>query len=467
MNANIEQEEIKPLIFNYIFHCFLFILIFILHIIIGIKIYWVLNIFYQIYLFGTYFGIFYFVFPLVPMMFIFLKHFTKKVITYFKKLTLYILILSILIGILNSAIILINTLNSKVFCKECPFSISSLSHLNHIFASYYGKIPINDELNDLCKSRRCTLDSENQNDEYPYIYLCNYNPTDDFIEEEEDITYTRTMQNLTVISTDSQLICTAVGRNYENDINFIHSELYDYIGVCYYLTEFYYCKRFNEPEKTYKMDLDSSCPEENYIFLLYVLSILIIIIDVVISMLPWGVEYISLKRVIVILGNARRKPTSHNSTAKDSAPSNNEESFKKERTLIIISPLTDDNNNNINNINNNNNDINNNNNNINKNNRNSNNPLIMINNDENGNNEQLKSSERPLVNQIYLGNNDNNQNIIIVHNRNIKTNQINESTDFHGSLLVNNNNVRDRIIESNENKNNNDKKSNNNNNNNN
>ena len=58
-------------------------------------------------------------------------------------------------------------------------------------------------------------------------------------------------------------------------------------------------------------------------------------------MMPWGVEYISLKRIVRILSNmTRRKPNSHNSTQKSSVitNNNNEESFKKSKTQIIVLP---------------------------------------------------------------------------------------------------------------------------------
>jgi hypothetical protein len=431
MDALTEQEEIRPLIFNYAFHFILFILIFVLHVVIYNKIYWISSTFLSLYLFGTYFGIFYFLYPLIPMLFIFLKYFKKKIIIYFKKFSLYILIISILLGILNSAVILINTINSKTFCRECPFNLS-IDHLENDFQKYFGTNPNNDEIKDLCKSRRCILNSVEPNNEYPYNYLCNYDPNYEFAED-ADTTYTRILPNKTEITTYNQLICTSVGINYDDEIQFKHQILDDYLHLCYYLSEFYYCQRFNQPQKTYNLELGTSCPETNYLFLLYILSVLIIIIDVVITMLPWGVEYVSLKRIILILETTRRKPNSNNSTAKSSSPSNNEESFKKEKTLIIISPLEEENINNINNINNNN-II-----------RDSNNPLILINRNENKNNDHLTSSERPIINRISSDNNDNNQNVIFLHSKNKSQNEVNVATDVHGSILINNINARDRI----------------------
>lgn len=435
MDALTEQEEIRPLIFNYAFHFVLFILIFVLHVVIYVKIYWISSTFLNLYLFGTYFGILYFLYPLIPILLIFLKKFKKKIIIYFKKFSLYILIFSILLGLLNSAVILINTINSKTFCRECPFNLS-IEHLENDFKEYFGKNPDNDEIKDLCKSRRCILNSVEPNNEYPYNYLCNYEPIYDFTEN-DDTTYTRILPNKTEITTYKQLICTSVGANFDDQIQFEHQILDDYLHLCYYLSEFYYCKRFNQPEKAYNLELGTSCPEANYLFLLYILSVLIIIIDVVITMLPWGVEYVSLKRIILILETTRRKPNSNNSTAKSSSPSNNEESFKKERTLIIVSPVEEENIININNVNN----SNNNNNNI----RDSNNPLILINRNENKNNDNLISSERPVINRISSDNNDNNQNVIFLHTKNKGQNEVNVATDAHGSILINNINARDRI----------------------
>ena len=59
-----------------------------------------------------------------------------------------------------------------------------------------------------------------------------------------------------------------------------------------------------------------------------------------IAILPWGIEYITFKKLLIILNSTtRRKVNSKNSTAKNSEISKNEESFKKEATPIIISPL--------------------------------------------------------------------------------------------------------------------------------
>ena len=135
---NLEQEEIRPLIFNYLFHFILFILIFIINLIMHKKIFWITNILSSLFVFGTYFEILYFIFPTIPFILILCKRFKLKLIIIFEKISIIFLFASLIIGLLLSAVVMINAINSKIFCKECPFSLS-LSHLNHIFSNYYGK----------------------------------------------------------------------------------------------------------------------------------------------------------------------------------------------------------------------------------------------------------------------------------------------------------------------------------------
>ena len=113
-------------------------------------------------------------------------------------MTIILLIISFLFGLMISIVVLINTIKSKLFYKECPFNIS-LAHLNHVFRSYYGTIPEDNHIKDSCKNRRCILDSIDSNDDYPYNYLCNYDPIDDF-KNDKDI-YIRNLPNDTIIQT--------------------------------------------------------------------------------------------------------------------------------------------------------------------------------------------------------------------------------------------------------------------------
>ena len=348
MDHETEQEEIRPLIFNYVFHVILYVLIFVMHLIMYNKVFWIFSSLSILYLIGSYLNILYLIFPVYPLILIILKKYKKRIIQSLKKITLILLIITITFGLMASIAILVNSINSKVFCRECPFNLG-LTHLNAVFGDYYNTVPDEDEIKYQCTSRRCVLDREEPDEKYPFIYLCNYDPTEEF---DFDDTYKRQFQNGTEVTTNIQLKCQSVTAYYEM-INFKNSEMRSYLNLCYYLADFYVCQRFNKPEKYYNLDLELSCPETNYILLIFIFSVLIIIIDVVISLLPWGVEYMSLKRIIIVLSESRRKVNSVNSTARSSQISNDDGSFKKDKTPVLIVPSFGEINiNNINNINN-------------------------------------------------------------------------------------------------------------------
>ena len=331
MDQETEQEEIKPLIFNYVFHFILFVLILILHIVIYMKIYWLypsLSVLFQL---GTYINIVYFLYAIFPFILLLKKNYRKKLIIFIKKITFIFLLITALFGLMISIVILINSLNSSTFCRECPFNLN-IAHLNSVIGPYYGKTVSNDDIKDKCSSRRCVLDSENIDEEFPDLYVCNYDPSDEF---DSDELYKRQFPNGTEITSNKQIKCYTISPNF-NNIEFNHIEMHYYLDLCYYYSDFYRCSRFNKPEKYYNLDLNNNCPETNYLILIYILCALIIIMDLVISFLPWGVEFMSLKRIVNILNGGRRKVNSNNSTEKGSEISNDEESFKKEKTPVII-----------------------------------------------------------------------------------------------------------------------------------
>lgn len=331
MDQETEQEEIKPLIFNYVFHFILFVLILILHIVIYMKIYWLypsLSVLFQL---GTYLNIVYFLYAIFPFILLLKKNYRKKLIIFIKKITFIFLLITALFGLMISIVMLINLLNSSTFCRECPFNLN-IAHLNSVIGPYYGKTVSNDDIKDKCSSRRCVLDSENIDEEFPDLYVCNYDPSDEY---DSDELYKRQFPNGTEITSNKQIKCYTISPNF-NNIEFNHIEMHYYLDLCYYYSDFYRCSRFNKPEKYYNLDLNNNCPETNYLILIYILCALIIIMDLVISFLPWGVEFMSLKRIVNILNGGRRKVNSNNSTEKGSEISNDEESFKKEKTPVII-----------------------------------------------------------------------------------------------------------------------------------
>ena len=91
MNHEAEKEEIKPLIFNYVFNSILFALILAMHLIIYTWIFWIFSSLAKLFLLGAYLNC------------------INNIITY--------------------------SIKSKIFCKECPFNLR-ISHLNAVFEEY-------------------------------------------------------------------------------------------------------------------------------------------------------------------------------------------------------------------------------------------------------------------------------------------------------------------------------------------
>ena len=334
MNQEVEQKEIKPLIYKYMFHVILFILYYVLHLIMYSKLYWIVKIIGTLFQICSYFIILYFAFPLLPLIIIMMRNYKKNIIAILKTMTFILLIITILFGLILFILFVINIKHSKEFCRECPFYLNT-NHLRSISNSH--------DLKNECTSRRCVIDQEDLDQKFPFLYLCNYNPTKEFDDGKK---YKRKLSNGTYIISDKQLICDSFTINY-NKLYFSHLELNSYIDSCNLYTDFYICERFNKPEKKYNIKLKEKCPDNKYLILIYILCTLIFIFDVIIGILPWILEYRAFKKILIMLNTIIIIPqNSKNSTAKSSVISKNEneESFKKEETPVIMTSVADINN---------------------------------------------------------------------------------------------------------------------------
>ena len=340
-------EDIKPLKFCYIFHFILYVLIFILHFIIYNKLFWIKNAFQIIFSFSTYFIILFYILPLIAIILLYFKYYKLKIFLFFKKLSYVFFILSIIIGLITCTIFWINTAYSMNFCKECPLSYTE-DNLNYTFSNYYGQKMIRSEkIENKCNAKRCILFNEDINEKYAYAYLCNYELNEEKDENNDNSNairkneYKRLLPNGTELISDNEFICYQLEPTYRQ-ISFNNNIYYDYIDLCSYCTQFFICERFSEP-KNYTIKNNEICPEDNYLILLYVISVLILLTDIIISLLPWFIEYISFKKILLLIENNESTNNSNVSTKKSTGNSNSNsnksESFKKEEALIIVAPI--------------------------------------------------------------------------------------------------------------------------------
>ena len=333
-------EDLKPLKYCFIFHFILYILIFILHLVLYNRLYWLNKIFKILFTFITYFVILFYIIPLIQFILLCKKYYKLKLFRFFKYLSFIFFILSIIIGLITCVILWINTFYSVTFCKECPLSYT-IANLNYTFYRYYGKRIKNEKVESKCNTKRCLLFNEDINEKYAYTYLCNYevNYKNDNSNKNE---YKRMLPNGTELISDIEFNCYYLEPTYRQ-ISFNSNIYYNYLDICSYCTNFYICERFSEPKNYYMMKKNEECPEDNYLILLYIISCLIIVTDIIISLLPWFIEYISFKKILFINENnstvSSASMSTKKSTTNSNSNSNNAENFKKEETIIIVRPL--------------------------------------------------------------------------------------------------------------------------------
>jgi hypothetical protein len=228
----------------------------------------------------SFIGVVYILVSIIPFVFIKFKKLQSK-IKYFKIISKILIFLSLLIGLLFFIIIIINTVLVKDFCIECPFNLSFFNFVSNFDENFENKEEYTLKRN--CRERRCLFNKYDENSLYPYSYLCNYDPEEEFPVKDGE---------------RKPLNCKLFEPLYR-DLYFNDETIYKYLDKCFTLTTLYYCGRLEEPKK-YELEEDEKCPKKNYIYLIYFLCIYIFIFDVVINIIIWYIQvnsYTLLSRI--------------------------------------------------------------------------------------------------------------------------------------------------------------------------
>ena len=262
----------KNIVFIYIIHFLLEIIIISFNIYYYVSKYWLNVSFKIIFLIGIIIICFFIIFPLIPLLYI---YFTQNINNNFyknnKKISIIFLILSILIGFIINIIFWVNLSKFSSFYKDCPYNYS---------ISDFIKLSENEKFhsNEICQKRICLdfgsefiksntiITNENNNilfnDNY-FNYLCSFDSSNDFKNNEvkcEKIVFTSNINYLTY--------CTKY--------------------IFYYL-----CQRNNLPSK-YKINFDDECPFDNkkigFVDIFIILNILF-------GFVPWLLEFKYMKKI--------------------------------------------------------------------------------------------------------------------------------------------------------------------------
>ena len=316
----IGPKEIKSLKTIFILHFIFYAILIVFNFIFLSKIIWINKSLYNICLAWNFCGIIFFIFPIVPFIFLLSKKLAKDNVLILKKITLIFCIASITLSLFFSYILMTNSMDLPDFYKECPYNI-----------------PFSDINEESCNKKICILNYENENNQYPYEYLCNFDSSQDFKEKGP---FERKVNETEVVTSDSQIICEKyqiIDYDIQNEI------INNYLNTCTQPRDYFICQRFNEPNK-FSVDEILECPNYKYIQNMIIISIVDIVINLILGFISWRVQLMVYNKIIKELtGNDERKNISMNSTQNCTKviKENDEENFKKTRTEIIIVCSTD------------------------------------------------------------------------------------------------------------------------------
>ena len=337
-------EEMKIMNISYIFHFLLYIFMSILHLLSYLKIFWTNLISKYIFISTSFIDFMLLIYPAIPLFLTYRILSNKKLTNRFKNLSLTFLFISFALGITNSVSLWINVNKSSILYRECPYNYNQNNLQN--FLNEINDEKENENLNDICTKRRCIFTEENLNDLYPYSYMCNYDSSDDF-SIELGKTYSRRAPNNELYSTSKIIYCENLSNenlfnlNTNNDIN-------NFMNTCSNYIMFYKCYRFNTPEN-FKISEEYECPDKKYVTYSYLFGIFTIILDIILSFIPWSFVFNSYKSILKInednmnnIERERRERNNRNVTNPSSNEYNNSSNSNNSHSNMSSSQRNDE-----------------------------------------------------------------------------------------------------------------------------
>ena len=337
-------EEMKIMNISYIFHFLLYIFMSIMHLLTYLKIFWTNVISKYIFISTSFIDFILLIYPAIPLVLTYRILSNKNLTNLFKNLSLTFLFISFALGIANSVSLWINVNKSSILYRECPYNYNQNNLQN--FLNKINEENENSNLNEICTKRRCIFNEENLNELYPYSYMCNYDSSDDF-SIELGKTYSRIAPNNEVYSTSKIIYCENLSNenifnsNNNNDIN-------NFINTCSNYIMLYKCYRFNTPEN-FKIAEEYECPDKKYVTYSYLFGIFTIILDIILSFIPWSFVFNSYKSILKInednmnnIERERRERNNRNMTNPSSNDYNNSSNSNNSHSNMSSSQRNDE-----------------------------------------------------------------------------------------------------------------------------
>ena len=316
----------------------------IIHLLSYLKVFWTNAISKYIFISTSFIDFILLLYPAIPLFLTYRILSNKNLTSLFKNLSLTFLFISFALGISNSISLWINVNKSSILYRECPYNYNQNNLQN--FLNKINEENENSNLNEICTKRRCIFNEENLNELYPYSYMCNYDSSDDF-SIELGKTYSRIAPNNEVYSTSKIIYCENLSNenifnsNKNNDIN-------NFMNTCSNYIMFYKCYRFNTPEN-FKIAEEYECPDKRYLTYSYLFGIFTIILDIILSFIPWSFVFNSYKSILKInednmnnIERERRERNNRNITNPSSNEYNNSSNSNNSHSNMSSSQRNDE-----------------------------------------------------------------------------------------------------------------------------
>ena len=284
-------QEIRSMQIIYSFHFVFYLILGIEHLLIIIKLFWNNIIHKKIIIAFSIIDLVILFYPIIPLVLMYRIILKKNLTKIFRFISLILIILTPIIGLIINIFYWVNVSSTTIFFKECPYNLKDLSAFT-----------TDENFSNKCGKRRCVLESKNDDfEDYPYNYICNYNSQGDFevdptkqypvTEKEGSIHYIRFLIQCEQKNNIDELF---------KDNNNINNQIYNYLQKCWNNNDikgFYLCQRYEYPNK-FNINTEYKCPKNDYNTILYIAGIFSSIFDILLVVVPWSFDYKSYSTLL-------------------------------------------------------------------------------------------------------------------------------------------------------------------------
>ena len=345
INELILPSYIKKLNNALINHLWIFPIISVMNLILGIKMYFIYKAYQAFYLIGTIIFILFIFIPVYPIILHKRNIFNKRA-KFLKKILFINIFIILFLGILMNLMALLNIWGLFSFYKECPynFTYNDISKIFNIKYNEDNKENMNYNYLGKCSENRCVLLKENNSPVNDYYFLCNFDSSFDFQSLNNKIA--KTFFGSKINHKGSVIICDLfMEEEFDNFTIANDEELYvikSYFNICSSKNDFYKCVRYEKPKK-YEIKFDFSCPLISDNIVCIIIEIFAFVLNIIVSLAVTSLEYIIQKKIVKLLNVPRINPEGASTRGNTKSSSRNKSNSKEQiinneinsQTLII------------------------------------------------------------------------------------------------------------------------------------